>query len=481
MRKSPLIELLEAFTPEELAEFQLFVQSPYFNRGEFCEEAPLLLRVLVEDASEWRWDEEARRAAFAAVFPDTPFIDGKLEKVMSVLHRLARLFVSIHSRVGEPDDFEQMLDLARFSRRRALHNRFQNTMQKLRLRFSSENAEQDIQFYTRQFHLEWEQYEFENLFNHKRGDINIPGTLEALNQHFHSLKTDLLNRFLLQQKVTHLDISEPMQTMLKEAVLPQRLIEKSALLRLESAFLQVLELEKPDKDQFQALVSLIRDSEKDIKPDFLKDYYSLLRSCCILLVNSGNMQYLPTLFEIQKEHLQRGYLYYDQKIPAAMFQNIINVALRVGEYDWAYHCIQTHADRIIGDNDQQDYFRLNLANYFFHIGRYDDALSTLPHSLEDLEYQFTARSLELKILYEQDSELLPYKIDAFKMYLSRASGKLLPMVSKDRNGNFVNLLFQLCNTLRGDGTRVQRLLTRIQAKTWVAHREWLLEKATELL
>lgn len=482
MRKSPLIELLEAFTTVELAEFQLFVRSPYFNRGEFCDEAPLLLQALMNNSSpEWRWEEETRRVAYTAVFPGMPFIEGKLEKVMSLLHRLARLFISLHSKLSQADDFQQTLELARFSRKRALQNRFRNTMQKLREQFGAADSGEDIRFFKRRFQIELEEYEYENLLNHKRGDINIPRTIEALDMYYFSLKSHLLNNLLLQQRVTFLGLNGSDNPVLNDHSVPGYLAEKSAVLRVSSAFLEVLRLEKPAKEQFHALAMMMLEAEGKIHPDLLKDYYSFLRSCCILLVNSGHLDYLPTLFDIQKEHLRRGYLYYDQKIPAAMFQNIINVALRVGEYDWAFQCIQSHAGRIIGDNDQQDYYRLNLANYFFHTGRFDEALDVLPQTLADVEYHLMARRLELKIYYSQHSDLLSYKIDAFKMYLSRSFLKPLPAIQKERNGNFVNLLLQLSHTAKGDQTRVQRLLTRIRTKTWVTERDWLLEKTAELL
>ncbi len=43
MVNSQLIELLQHFTPEALHELQLFVASPYFNRGLFSREAAPVL------------------------------------------------------------------------------------------------------------------------------------------------------------------------------------------------------------------------------------------------------------------------------------------------------------------------------------------------------------------------------------------------------------------------------------------------------
>lgn len=481
MRKSPLIELLQAFTPEERAEFRFFVNSPYFNRGEFRDEAPLLLHFLYGTAPDWSWGEGTRRAAYPAVFPDAAFVEGKLEKVMSVLHRLARIFVSVHASAGEKGEFQRHLDLAAFSRQRGLANRFENVMQHLRKDFGAAGSGEDFTFFSRQMQLALEQHEYENLFNQKRGDLHIPHAIGALDLYYHAIRMNLLNRFLMQQKVTHLDMSGEMRLALTETRLPGRLIEKSAFLRLTQAFIQVLQLDRPDQHDFHALVALTRELEGKIQTELLKDYYSFLRSCCSIMVNSGQLDYLPILFQLQKEHLERGFFYYDQKISASMFQSIVSVALRLKEFAWVYDCIQAHSDRIVGDNADRDYYKLNLANYFFHTGHFDAALETLPQSLAEIGYQMMARRLELKIYYSQDSDLLQYKIDAFKMYLSRSFLKPLSLILKESNGNFVNLLLQLSNTRKGDQARVQRLSARIQAKTWVYERDWLLEKANELL
>ncbi len=135
----------------------------------------------------------------------------------------------------------------------------------------------------------------------------------------------------------------------------------------------------------------------------------------------------------------------------------------------------------MGDNDTHDYCRLLQANYWFVVGNYDQALNILPPVFQDLDYHLYARRLELKIYYKCNSDLLPYKMDAFKMYLSRASQKVLSPAMKEMSGNFVNLLFQLCAIAKGDTARARRIIERIQAKQILTERDWLLEQAQALL
>lgn len=82
----------------------------------------------------------------------------------------------------------------------------------------------------------------------------------------------------------------------------------------------------------------------------------------------------------------------------------------------------------------------------------------------------------MKIYYELGSDLLPYKISAFKMYLSRTSKKTISPLTWEQNSNFVNLLFQLYSSEPGNKERKRKLHERILEKNSIADREWLLEK-----
>jgi len=78
------------------------------------------------------------------------------------------------------------------------------------------------------------------------------------------------------------------------------------------------------------------------------------------------------------------------------------------------------------------------------------------------------------------SELLTYKLDAFKMFLSRTSQKLLSENQRQINSDFANLLHQLIHSLQGDPKRSELLVKRVLEKKQSAEWPWLLEKAKEL-
>jgi hypothetical protein len=61
------------------------------------------------------------------------------------------------------------------------------------------------------------------------------------------------------------------------------------------------------------------------------------------------------------------------------------------------------------------------------------------------------------------------------MYLSRAVKNTISDDTREKNANFVNLLTQISQLQKGESERAQRVLERIEQKTLIIEKEWLLE------
>lgn len=483
MVNSQVIDLLRHFSPEEWPEFKAFTASPYFNRGSFVEETSALLAFLEKAQPDFSESSLDRQAAYKAVFPKKLFVEGKLDKVMSELHLLAKEFVAVHRYMQSENEFQRALDQMFFYRTHHLENRFENLKQRL-VKHQSDALYQDQTFFQRAFLLDYEIHNHHNLHNQKRGDLHIPDTLESLDVHYFFLRTELLNTYLLQQKVIQLDIPPEVLHTIRESRLPERYTRAYPVLHISHEILRLLEKDSATPQEFEEIHGLLSQHETKIEPNLLRFYLTYIRNLCVLLGNRGQANLAPVLFQLQKDHLARGYLYYDyydNKISPSAFLSMCSTAFKLKEYEWAKTFIADHEGRIMGDNDTHDYCRLLQANYWFVLGDYDRALDVLPPAFQDLDYHLYARRLEMKIYYESGSGLLPYKMDAFKMYLSRASQKVLAPAKKEMNGNFVNLLLQLHAVVKGDTARAQRIIERIKSKQVLAERDWLMEKAQELL
>lgn len=477
MEQTYLIKLIKTLDTGEQQELALFAASPFFNRGTQSEDVRKLLQTILYAAPDFEKIE--KMFVYQEVFPGKEFIEGKLEKTMAELSKLIRSFLLTQKYFDASNEFQQMLDWASLLRTRDLDSRYQQTIDKL-VKTQQTNIVESEAHYYRQFLLETEIHDWQSSYNRFKGDLNLPRLIHNLDIYYFVHRLEFLNRFLLQQKVTHLEIPEEIAHALNETNLPERYLRESVVLLISDKINQLLKQNPPTLEAFLALTDLLRTHENGIGTALLRQFFAYLRSLCTILINAGAEELIPALHQLHRDNLERGYFYFENKIHPPAYVAVVTAALRVRNFDWALHFIESHKNRIIGDNETHDFYRLNLANYYFEIGAYEKSQELIPASSPDLDYHFRARRLELKIYYESDSELLPYKIDAFKMFVSRASNKLLSPRFKELQGNFVNLLHQLSQSIAGDKDRSQKLVQRILTKAAVAERDWLLEKARQL-
>jgi hypothetical protein len=472
-------DLLAVLTPQEKSDFQRFVVSPFFNEGPSVKEEALLLAYLLKEQKGDGQQEEGfdRLVAYEAVFPGQRFVEKKLEKLLSNLHALLKHFIAIKYR--EAEQFENEIAQLRFFRERGLHNRYENQSRNL-----SAMIEQSM--YSRakikhRFLLKYELCQYESLFNNKKAHQIIPEVLEDLEADYLNAKLELLNQYLLSQKRVLFDMPEDMLRLLHQHYIPETLLVKYPNLLLSHKISNLFTPELPGVDSFVELQTLLQKYEPYIDPVEVQIFAVYLRNLCFLLVINNHSEYLPVLFNLQKDHYQRGYLSHEGKISPYALLGASNTALMVGELEWCAQFLAETEHNILGETPEKHYFNLCKANLLFYQKQYQQALDILPLNFSNTEYLLFSRRLEIKCYYELASDLLDYKMDAFKMYLSRASKTLIAESVRERNANFLNMLIQI-NKYSGLKSKehVQKLLARIEAKTQITDREWLVEKAASL-
>lgn len=479
MTHTYLIQLLKTLSAEEKKEVLLFTASPFFNRGKLSEDAHRLLQIILNEAGQHpEWDFDKVRL-YQQLLPGEPYIEGKLEKIMADLNKMIRTFLTVNLYLDDTNQFQQTLDLAQILRKRGLESRYHTQLKKLNdIRSATIASTTDLQY--KQFLLEHEYYDWESLNNRKKGDLNIPEVIKRLDLYYYTYRLELLNHLLLQFRVTKVEEMTPFGYLAQEPAIPSRYLDAAPLLLITEKIHRLLTAADPKVSDFFILANLLSQHENRIGPETLQRIYTFFRSLCAHFINSGYDDLLPVLHRINCKNIEKGYLYYEGKISSGAIANVTNVALLVGEAEWARDFIESHKDSVIGDNETLDFYRLNLASYYFFVKNFDAALDLIPSGSQDTEYHYRGRRLRLKLYYETNSELLHYEIDAFKMLVSRASKKVLATHFRDLQNNFINLLFQIVHSRPGDPQRVERLVRRIQSKKSVAEKKWLLEKAEQL-
>jgi len=481
MEQSHLIELIKTLSPAEKADILQFATISFFNKGRMRAHVGSLLDFCLSQS----WDDPEQRLekkdVFEIIFPGQEYVEGKLEKAMVEAHKVVRSFLLTQRYFSEENEFQQIFDFAEIVRLRDLQARYQQLVTRLQ-KIQEDSQLKNIQFYHQQFLLEYAKHDEESLHNQKKGDLNIPNTLFALEMHHHLNRLALANRFLLQQKVANLDVPASLNSLLDEEALPVKYLEPSPFALVTNKIFVLLKKDSPELNDAQELFDLLILHEKCFNLDNLREFYTYLRNICVLALisNPAHDEIHNMLFRLYKDNLARGYLHYEGKIHPSRYMGIFDTALRIKEYAWALSFLEKYKNDIIGENETHDIYRFNKAHYLFAIDQYDECLAIIPSTSTFVDYMVSGKRLELKAYYELQSDLLPYKLDAFKMFISRTSQKLLSDALIKTNSEFANLLNQLMTSIPGDKKRASVLIERIEKKKQALEWRWLLAKAHAL-
>jgi len=481
MEQSQLVELIRTLSPAEKDRVLQFASIPYFNHGKLRAFVPELLRICL--AHNWE-DPSAsldKKQVCSELFAGQVYVEGKLEKVMVEALKIVRTALTVDHYLQPDREFVLTLDYAEIIRLRGLEIRFQHLLTRLQ-KMQQESPWRDTSHFHRQFLLEYAIHNHESLYNLRKGDINVLNVLEALDIHAHLNRIALLNRLLQQQKITKIEVPEAQQHLVEDVLVPPRYLSVSPQLEANYAIFQLLRKDHPEPEDIRVLFDLLQKHQNALDSDSLQQFYTYLRNVCILVLAEDveNLEIAHMLHELYKDNLQKGYFHFEGKLTPGRYWAISSSAIRVGDLDWAIAVIEKYKHQLIGENESQDIYRLNLANYLFAIGRFSECLDHIPPTSPFVDYLLAGKRLEIKAYFEIKSDLFHFKLEAFKVYLSRTSPKLLSPKQKQIHVDFVNLLLQISLSLPGDVKRAERIIHRVKARKQAAEWRWLLEKAMEL-
>jgi len=481
MEHSQLIELIRTLQPQEKEQILQFAALSFVNNGKLKAQVVPLIEICLNHPWDAPHQELSSKEVFATLFPGQAFVEGKLEKVRVEAHKVVRTFLTVQHYLRAENEFDQIFDLSEVVRARGLDTRYQHLLSKLQ-KMQAESTWKNEDYFRRHFLLEYAIHNEESRHNRLKGDLNVPAVIQTLEHYVHLHRLALLNRFLLQQKVAKLDVPDTIKTFLEENNVPARHLEASANLRVNFLIFTLLRKDRLEPSDVRLLFELLLLTEKDIDPDSLRGFYTYLRNLCVLIFSADaqNEEINFTLHELYKDNLKRGYLHYNGRLHSGTYLAVCNNAVWVKNFDWALDFIEKHKQELIDENETQDFYRLNMANYSFGVAQFSECLDYIPDTSTSVVYLLQGKRLELKALYELRSDRFSYRLDNFKMFLARTSTKLLSDAQKQNHVDFANLLSQIANSLPGDHKRSELLLKRIQGKKQSAEWRWLLEKAKDL-
>ncbi len=482
MHSSKLIQVLRTLSKEELRAFKDYLENTPIISAKSSELKYLLLfKNIYKYGPEFESTALVKEKIYKKIYPSQTYAAGKLEKLMSNLFSMFQDFIVFqYSDVDR--ELNRILVLSDFYRKNKLNNLAELNLKKYH-NLVSKTIQKDTTFFYDSFLLEKHIVKYQTMFlssNQKTSFDKVQSSLDiyyliekleqacqmlAIHQNVIPLKVDE-NLIMLDHLKPLLDIGYYDVPIIK-VYYKAYLFLSCENENIEQEFLDF-------EDEFNRY-------SKYLLPEQYAPLASIIRYYCIKQYRREKKGYLEKLFYLYKDHLEKGYLYFEKKISAISLSNIVEIGLNMNEHEWVLQFITAHKDKISDALIAAEVYHLNLAIYNFHLSKYNKALDCLEDNYQSFFYRIKARRLEIKIYHELDHVLLNPKIDAFKIFVYRISTNKLSKRRKDGNRDFVDMLKQinLPKTFRND-KRIKKLHDKIMSLKFIEEKDWLVKKLNEL-
>ena len=478
MHPSKLLTILKALDNAKMNDLHLYVCSPCFNNDNHAEEIKGLFKFIHQNHPDFCCDRITHEKAHEFVYPNKKFKKSRIDLLMSKLLKIVKIFIKDQYEIIPDKEVRELLAMAKFYKENNLKKQFNLTIKSLKKNQEKATVKKGS-FYYDDFLINQEITLFTSMFNHKRGDMNISDTLKSLDIYYLLTKLEYVCALLTLSK----DISVELQDTIDVLKSMSSLVEDGMLdILIVKVYYQafLLLLEGSDHATYEKYLTLLKAVQQaNFLPKDIKALHAHARNYCIEQYNNGKEAYLDELFRLYKNDLACGYLYYNGGLIPNTLQSITNIGLRAKAFQWVKDFLASHKDRIVGTDAPEEVYNFNLANYFFYIKDYDNALKHLSWNYENAFYNIDAKKLEIKTYYETNSVLLDAKIHSFKIFVFR--NNKMSEQRKMANNNFIDMLKQIMHYKTiNNSSRIDKLRKKIKSKKKIAEMDWLLEQLDKL-
>ena len=498
MEKTLLWEALSALSPAEVREFGKFVRSPFFNtRPQLVE----WLEQLTAPPSPPGGGEKALRLGKEAALPvdgassaETPLapqaratdlkpsalspppgglggaaLEGAaLRLANSALLALLEKYLIFKEK--NSDEERGKIRLAAAYRKRNLSRHFQITLREAR-----QSRERQPWRHADYYHdlnlIEWEQYQYDTA-QKRTESLNIQATSDLMDTAFIARKLRLACLAVSHQAVYKTEY----RVGLIEAVLAEaeRLADLPAIGLYFHCYRFLTEPFEQGEGHFGRFRALLADCASTFPADELRTLYLLAINFGIKKLNESRPGWHRATLDLYQAALALDLLLENGQMSRFAFNNIVAIALRLDEADWAETFIlkyRPHLER----NWRDATASLNLARVAYARRDYPIALAHLQRSdYKDTINNLTAKTLQMKIYYETDAhDLLASHLASLKNYIRRHTA-----IGYHRTNytHIVQYMERLMALRFNSPKAVAALREKVAEEKILTEREWFLEQ-----
>jgi hypothetical protein len=468
MDKTLIWEAFAALSPEEMRSFGKWVRSPFFNRKEHLVALNDYLQHCVQTG---RLPES--EAAYLSCYPGGPYKDVRMRLANSdLLALLEKYWIYLEN---QDNAAHNRIALMRAYRKRGLSKHQGIALREARKAIEGEPW-RHAEYYGLAYELELEVFHA----------ASAAKRYEAFNLQTIS---DLVDTVFITGKLRHICLSLSHQAVFKatyrfglQAAI-EAYVEQENLLQIPAISLYLYAcrfLSDPNAESYFFLFRETLTAHADqFPPEELRTLYLLAINFGVKKINESESSWRRATLELYQQALGRELLMENGVLSRFAYNNIVTLAVHLGDIDWAEHFIHQYKPFLERQYREASY-SLNLARVAYVRKDYRTALLHLQRAdYKDFINSANAKVLQLKIYCESgETDLLESHLDSMTNYIRRHGSA---GYHRDNYRNIVRHTRALlrCNPLEVAG--ISRLKKQIEAEPILTERQWLLEQVEQYL
>ncbi|GAA5225413.1 hypothetical protein [Membranihabitans marinus] len=333
--------------------------------------------------------------------------------------------------------------------------------------------------YYYQYRIEEIEYETLQHSSSAWSPANIEALDQNLNQFFIIEKLRVALSIFSRQKYIQIEKELPFLNTIFQLIEEQQFLD-NPIIKLYYYAVKTYQSEIAD-EMYYALKDTLLDCIDILEPSNSRELSTIALSYCIGKINQNQTQFYRESFEWYETMLANRLLMTKEVLPSTTFRNIVLIAIRIEEFEWAQNFIEENHGYLEADK-QLATKMLSLGQLYFNMKEYDKVMESLMN-VEYLDVSFNLQSkLTLAATYYELNEkiLLTNFLPTFNTYLRRKK----PSMSADkfhRHLRFISILGQMIKIEDHEIHKWEALQAKIASDSKIVSVTWLNQKIAEKL